>query len=159
MRIVIRDFAPEDFDILWRIDQECFPPGIAYSRAELLHYINRKASFGIVATAESAIVGFLVGEISRRRKAGHVITIDVTELARRHRVGTLLMAECERRMIEGGCDVIFLESAVDNGAAVAFYERHGFRVLETLPRYYHNNLDAYLMGKKLANEAAAEKSS
>src|ERR1051325_4886396 len=69
MATSVRDFVPEDFETLWRIDQECFPPGIAYSRAELLHYINRRASFGIVATAESVIVGFLVGEISRRRKA------------------------------------------------------------------------------------------
>ena len=107
MKIVIREFASEDFDTLWRIDQECFPPGIAYSRAELLHYIHRKASFGIVAEAENTIVGFLVGEISKRRKAGHVITIDVTEHARRHGTGTLLMHECETRMLAGGCDVAF----------------------------------------------------
>ena len=32
---VIRDFEPEDFETLWRMDQECFPPGISYSKQEL----------------------------------------------------------------------------------------------------------------------------
>jgi ribosomal-protein-alanine N-acetyltransferase len=152
----IRDFVPEDFDTLWRIDQQCFPPEIAYSRAELLHYINRKTAFGIVAEVDSEIAGFLVSEASKRRKAGHVITIDVTERFRRHQVGTLLMAECERRLVDSGCDVIFLETAVDNTGAIMFYRRHGYRVLETLPRYYHGELDALLMGKRLARPKAAE---
>jgi [ribosomal protein S18]-alanine N-acetyltransferase len=152
MTIVIRDFAPEDFETLWRIDQECFPAGIAYSRAELLDYISRKTSFGIVADAEGEIAGFLVAEASQRRKAGHVITIDVDEKFRRHEVGTRLMAECERRMVEAGCDAVFLETAVDNEGAIAFYRRHGYRVLERLPRYYHDELDALLMGKRLPLE-------
>jgi len=29
---VIRDFKSEDFEALWLMDQECFPPGIAYSK-------------------------------------------------------------------------------------------------------------------------------
>jgi ribosomal-protein-alanine N-acetyltransferase len=45
----IRDFQPADFDTLWRIDQDCFPPGISYSRAELNLYIRRRASFTLVA--------------------------------------------------------------------------------------------------------------
>lgn len=149
MPTTVRDFAPEDFDTLWRIDQECFPPGIAYSRVELLHYINRKTSFGIVAAVDREIAGFLVAEASKRRRAGHVITIDVTARFRRHQIGTLLMAECEGRLIDAGCDAVFLETAVDNAAAIAFYRRHGYRVLETLPRYYHGELDALLMGKRL----------
>ena len=156
MATLIRDFAPEDFEVLWRIDQECFPPGIAYSRVELLHYINRKTSFGIVAEIEGAIAGFLVAEASRRRKAGHVITIDVVEGFRRHQVGTALMAECEKRLIAVDCDAVFLETAVDNAAAIAFYRRHGYRVLETLRRYYHGELDALLMGKRLAVRHAAQ---
>jgi ribosomal-protein-alanine N-acetyltransferase len=155
MPILIRDFAPDDFETLWRIDQQCFPPEIAYSRTELLHYINRRTSFGIVAEVDASIAGFLVAEASKRRRAGHVITIDVLEQFRRHQVGTLLMSHCERRLIENSCDAVFLETAVDNAAAIAFYERHGYRVLQTLPRYYHGELDALLMGKRLPAVTAA----
>ena len=156
MPIHLRDVVPDDFDTLWRIDQQCFPPEIAYSRAELLHYINRRTSFSFVVEVDGTIAGFLVAEASKRRRAGHVITIDVLEQFRRHQVGTRLMTECERRLIEAGCDAVFLETAVDNDAAIAFYKRHGYRVLETLPRYYHGELDALLMGKRLPLTAVAE---
>jgi ribosomal-protein-alanine N-acetyltransferase len=149
MAIQIRDFAPEDFDTVWRIDQQCFPSDIAYSRAELLHYIHQRSSFSIVAEVDGATAGFLVAEASRRRKAGHVITIDVLEEFRRHQIGTLLMSECEKRLLASECDAVFLETAVNNAGAIAFYRRHGYRVLETLPGYYHGELDALLMGKRL----------
>src|SRR6266550_9212338 len=32
----IREFRRGDFEILWEIDQKCFPPGISYSQVELL---------------------------------------------------------------------------------------------------------------------------
>ncbi len=45
----VRDFQPADFETLWRLDQECFPPGISYSRAELKLYMRRSRSFTLVA--------------------------------------------------------------------------------------------------------------
>ena len=45
----IRDFQPTDFDMLWRIDQECFPAGISYSQAELRAYMRGRGSFTLVA--------------------------------------------------------------------------------------------------------------
>jgi ribosomal protein S18 acetylase RimI-like enzyme len=50
---------------------------------------------------------------------------------------------------------VFLETAVDNVAAIAFYKRLGYAVLETLPRYYHGELDAFLMGKRIARLASS----
>ncbi len=49
MPFTIRDFQPSDFDALWRIDQDCFPPGISYSRTELKLYMRRRGSFTLVA--------------------------------------------------------------------------------------------------------------
>src|SRR5258707_12107397 len=51
----VRDFQPEDFDALWRIDQECFPPGISYSQKELRFYMRRSGSFTLVARDGSAL--------------------------------------------------------------------------------------------------------
>lgn len=45
----IREFTPADFEILWRIDQTCFPAGISYSRPELRSYIQHRQSFTLVA--------------------------------------------------------------------------------------------------------------
>jgi len=48
----LRDFRPDDFDTLWRIDQSCFADGISYSRAELRLYIRRRGSFTLVAVKD-----------------------------------------------------------------------------------------------------------
>lgn len=147
----VRDFRPEDFEALWRIDQECFPPEIAYSRVELLYYMHRRNAFTLVAENPDApeIVGFTVVEYSTAKRSGHIITIDVRETARRTGTGSLLMERAEAKLHAVKCTAVFLETAIDNKAAIAFYKRRGYFVLKTLPRYYSGELDAFLMGKKL----------
>lgn len=153
MEISFREFRPDDLTRLWELDQQCFPPGIAYSRVELMHYIRRHGAFTIVAESDGDIAGFTVGESLRRR--GHVITIDVAESFRRHGLGSKLMEAAEERFRRSGCEVSLLETAVDNMGAIAFYKRRGYMVLKTIPRYYSGHLDALLMGRKL-NHVEAE---
>lgn len=172
VEIKLRDFRREDFDTLWRIDQECFVPGIAYSRLELATYIRRRGSFTLVAEAvpvqtgvsfregmrpeprvsagpvTSQILGFVVAEASRRG-SGHIISIDVLPEARRLGVGSRLLAEGEDRLRAAGCGGVVLETAVDNQAALAFYKRHGYDIVKTVPRYYSNGVDALVLDKSL----------
>ena len=148
----IRDFAPEDFERLWRIDQECFDPGISYTRQELKSYIRSRGSFTLVATAggEDKIAGFIVAHAGA---AGHIITIDVIAEARRSGVGSLLLRAAEDRLRAAGCRVVGLETAVDNLSALSFYKRHGYMVARTWPRYYSNGIDALVLKKQLEADA------
>ena len=176
VHIEIREFRRADFDELWRIDQECFEPGISYSRMELDHYVRRRRAFTLVAETTShrgravaaksggralavdkaapRIVGFIVVE-EDSKGVGHVITIDVRAEARRSGVGTELMNMAEDRLRATGCRAVFLETAVDNIKALSFYKRHGYSILKTIPRYYKNNVDALLLGKRLDLRAGA----
>jgi ribosomal-protein-alanine N-acetyltransferase len=171
----VRDFQPEDFDTLWRIDQECFPPGISYSRMELRFYMRRSGSFTLIANdgsastdgrdsagiarasvpghlsadvARAAICGFIVAEVGRRG-VGHIITIDVVAAARRCGVGSLLLRAAEDRLRARGSFAVALETAVDNVSALRFYKRHGYDVIQTLPRYYSDGMDALVLQKEL----------
>ena len=58
----MRDFKTEDFELLWRMDQECFAPGIAYSKQELRAYIRNRGSFTLVAadSDQAKPQGFIV---------------------------------------------------------------------------------------------------
>jgi len=145
----LREFRQEDFTRLWEIDQECFPPGIAYSRLELLHYIRRPGAFTLIAEAGGEVAGFTVAEQTHHR--GHVITLDVRKQFRRNGVASRLMDAAEKRFLAMGCKVSLLETAVNNLGAIAFYKRRGYAVLKTIPRYYERNTDALLMGKKLVD--------
>ena len=154
MQFRLREYRPEDFNTLWQIDQSCFPPNIAYSQFELRTYIRRARSLTLVAESEESgsvrptILGFLVAE-SGRNGAGHIITIDVRPEARRHHVGTAVLDAAEARLRAANCSYVRLETAVDNVSALAFYKRHGYDVVQTIPRYYSNGLDALLMEKSL----------
>lgn len=159
----LREFRREDFETLWSIDQECFALGISYSRAELQAYMRRPGSFTLVAEsalpngtgaghpkpASATTVGFIVAEGSRRG-VGHIITIDVLPHARRTGLGSQMLASAEARLLSAKCQGVLLEVAVDNAGAIAFYKRHGYDVLKTIPHYYSDGVDALVLGKSLA---------
>lgn len=146
---VIRDFQPEDFELIWRMDQECFPAGIAYSKPELRAYVRNRGAFTLLATepAEGKVHGFIVAQGGA---IGHVITIDVIAAARRSGVGSLLLRAAEERLRNGGSRAVSLETAVDNIPALSFYKRHGYSVIRTWPRYYSNGVDALVLRKPVA---------
>lgn len=173
MRFTIRDYRPGDFATLWGIDQSCFPPGISYTPFELKTYMCRWGAFTLVAEADedrgaqaggeeiplieedgNGIVGFVVAERGRRGR-GHIITIDVRSVARRQRVGSLLLDSAEQRLRLSACATIQLETAVDNVAALSFYKRHGYNVIKTIPRYYSNGVDALLLEKRLPSPVSS----
>jgi ribosomal-protein-alanine N-acetyltransferase len=162
VEFALRDFRREDFDSLWRIDQECFEPGIAYSRMELAAYIRLRGAFTVVAeplpggqerlanNTESPpkVLGFIVAQANRRR-VGHILTIDVPPASRRLGVGSKLLAEAEDRLRAAASSRVVLETAVDNSSALAFYKRHDYSVVKTIPRYYSNGVDAFVLEKEL----------
>lgn len=167
----IRQFKKADFDTLWQIDQTCFDPQLAYSRAEMAFYMRRAGSFTLVAEAEPGgkatttevpdsggpippplpsdrTWGFIVAET--RGKTGHIVTIDVVAAARRLGVGSALLLAAEDRLREAGATRVALETAVNNAAAIRFYKQREYFVEKTIRGYYSNQLDALVMAKSLA---------
>ena len=156
----IRPFQQADFETLWRMDQVCFDPQLAYSRLELAFYMRRPGSFTLVAEADGAeaganggsasrILGFIVAEARQKGKTGHIITLDVVPGTRRSGVGSALLHAAEEQLLRAGAATVELETAVDNMAAIRFYKQMGYFVEKTVPGYYSNQLDALVMRKEL----------
>ena len=171
MEFLLADSEREDFETLWSIDQQCFAVGIAYTQRELAAYMRQWGSFTLVvrpATAAendaresryeavpgSGIMGFLVA-VAGRRGVGHIITIDVLPQARRLGLGSKLLHAAEERLRLANCRSVYLETAVDNHAALAFYKRHQYFLVKTVPRYYANQVDALVLQKDLLSAAQA----
>ena len=153
MSFPLRDFRSGDLDTLWRIDQQCFIPEIAYSMADLRAYLGQPGAFTLLAEppAGGEIPGFIIAQaVPVRRGAppvGYIITIDVLASARRTGLGSHLLLAAEQRLQSVGCRKVVLESAVNNASALVFYKRHGYSIVATHAGYYANGLDAYGMEK------------
>lgn len=166
VRFGIRQFNKADFDTLWRIDQACFDPQLAYTRPELAFYIRRPGAFTLIAESveefggraaeqpvrgetNREIIGFIVAE--NRRKNGHIITLDVVAEARRSGVGSGLLRAAEDKLAKAGTGIVALETPVSNLTAIRFYRREGYFVEKTVAGYYSGLLDALVMTKELAH--------
>ena len=162
--IALRTCQPEDFEALYEIDQACYSRDVAYSRSDLRAYLGFLGSECVVAEVQvgeeppdetgkivvrgdARIIGFCV--TAHRHREGHIITLDVLEPYRRQRVGTELLKDVEKRLLDHGVRRVALETAPDNDPAVAFWRRHGYRVRGIRKGYYPGGRNAFSMSKRI----------
>jgi [ribosomal protein S18]-alanine N-acetyltransferase len=146
--MLLRGFKDDDLETLHAIDVACFPPGVAYSREELALFVGHHGSKTWVAVEHDEAIGFLVANRTRNGTM-HIITLDVKEAWRRHRVGTALMDAAEDWGRKEGLPTASLETAEENLAAQAFYQKRGYGKLGQVRNYYANGSTAWVMGKAL----------
>lgn len=170
MRFSIREYRAADFEAIYAIDQACYPADIAYSRGELRWYQSlpgveclvaeirgsdgRSRNTGSAKALRKKIAGFIV--TARQDVHAHIITIDVLELHRRAGLGASLLRSAEARLRKRGAREVWLETATNNEAAIAFWHKHGYRTHGQIRNYYPGGLDALSMSKPLAGAAAQE---
>lgn len=144
----LRLFQPADLKALRKVDQACFPPGIAYSTSMLQRFVSHSKSRTWVAEESNQIAGFLIAS-EEPQKVGHIITIDVLESRRRSGVGTKLMDAAEKWAEQKNLRMIYLETADDNRPAQNFYAARGYHKVDEVPGYYSNGQTAWVMVKWL----------
>lgn len=136
--VVVRTFAWEDWPrvlALWELSG----PGVHLGRSDTPDEIRKKWAHDpdlfLVAEAGQDLVGAVMGGYDGRR--GLVYHLAVVPLRRGEGIGRALMAEIERRLIAQGCVKSYLLATPENRAALAFYQKLGWEVM-----------DMVLMGKE-----------
>ncbi len=153
--IRLRPYQPSDFKSLHRIDQECFPPGIAYGRREMASYLRSEGACCLVAEIAGDVPGVETNEVAgfilteRAAYVAHIITLDVREPYRRRNVGTMLLQAAEQDAAAHGTQCMVLETATTNNPAIALWAKHGYRQSGIIANYYGRGLDALEMQKTL----------
>ena len=148
-KTLIRHAVTADFDTLLQIDQASFARNVAYNANELSYFMRRAGAETIVLEEDGKIVAFLILEVHNTRRSGTIVTLDVRETHRRSGYGTRLLKRAENILAEYGAEVYDLQVDVNNRSAIRFYKKHGLRRVRTIPHYYANGNDAYLMVKEL----------
>ena len=155
MGAAIRQYEAKDFAALHKLDQACFPPGIAYSKFSLQYFLGLPAADCLLAeqcrpesprNKVGPLVGFILAETNP--PLAHIITLDVAESHRRAGLGSSLLAEMEQHFRFKEVHAVLLETAVDNKVGIAFWKKHGYREEAVLKRYYLGRVDAYEMRKR-----------
>ncbi len=143
----LRPYQPSDFETLLRIDQACFPRGIAYGRQEMKYYLRSEGARCLIAEVDAEIAGFILTEQSA--EFAHIITLDILETHRRRNIGSALLRAAEQAAAQQGAPRMVLETATTNKPAIALWKKHGYREIVTIEDYYGPGLDAYEMHKTL----------
>jgi ribosomal-protein-alanine N-acetyltransferase len=106
------------------------------------------AGFLVAADAEGTPVGFLLG-VSQVPAEGRVLMFAVDLGWRGAGVGRRLMDAFLERCRERGFRRITLEVRVSNVAAIRFYTRYRYSVIDLLRSYYSDGENGYHMAREL----------
>jgi ribosomal-protein-alanine N-acetyltransferase len=148
VKFKLRTYKAEDLESLYQVDQLCYEPEIAYSRSEIKAYLRFPGAECVISNTKSGeIAGFCIA--AHQNEIGYVITLDVLPNYRRLGAASALVAEIERRLAREQVRQVWLETATDNEAAIAFWQKHGYRKRGVRKDYYPDGRDAYTMRKEL----------
>ncbi|MGY0288115.1 MAG: ribosomal-protein-alanine N-acetyltransferase RimI [Thermoproteota archaeon] len=149
----IRFYRPEDIDQVQRLNRVFLPEH--YPPYFFDENFRRFPKAFIVAEGPSGIlVGYVMCRVERgftrggMFNMGHILSIAVDKGFRRMGIGTSLMLEAEKNLVnEYRADLIYLEVRVSNEPAINLYKKLGYDFLGVMPSYYHDGEDGYLMYK------------
>jgi ribosomal-protein-alanine N-acetyltransferase len=122
------------------IERRSFPT--PWSLAMFVLELSKPSGICLAATDGEELLGYLV--CSRYDQVWHLMNVAVAPERRRAGIARGLISQL---VAEGGGKLPFtLEVRVSNRAAIAMYERLGFRSAGVRPRYYQDNgEDALIM--------------
>lgn len=144
----IRPLAYADLPQVIAIERRAFTT--PWSLAMFVLELSKPSGVCLAALHDGTVVGHLV--CSRYDTVWHLMNIAVDPKVRRQGIAAALLTELLERIDDGsGGAQLTLEVRPTNGAAIALYERFGFRSAGTRPRYYQDNgEDALIMWRTRA---------
>ncbi|MGI8460869.1 MAG: ribosomal protein S18-alanine N-acetyltransferase [Solirubrobacterales bacterium] len=138
--IEVRRLVYSDLPSVLAIERRAFPT--PWSLAMFVLELSKPSGICLAASTPDGLIGYLV--CSRYADVWHLMNVAVAPERRRAGTATTLINELLSR---AGTEARYtLEVRNSNDAAIAMYQRFGFRPAGTRPRYYHDNgEDALIM--------------
>jgi [ribosomal protein S18]-alanine N-acetyltransferase len=142
----IRRLTYADLPQVIAIERRAFPT--PWSLAMFVLELSKPGGVCLAARRDGVLVGYLI--CSRYDTVWHVMNVAVDPNVRRVGVATTLLLELLERVGEDNACFVW-GVRTPNAAAIALYERFGFRAAGTRRRYYQDNgEDAVIMWRTRA---------
>ncbi len=148
----MRGYRAGDVDLMVRLDEVCFSEAFRFDRRSMRRFAEARGAVGIVAEDDVQMAGFVIVQVegATTERYGYVVTIDVAPELRGAGLGGQLLTEAERQVRAAGVGRMGLHVAVDNDAAIRFYERLGYACVGVAKRFYREaGLDGLIYIKEL----------
>ena len=128
----IREFCfPDDYDgalKLWGSMEVGVQVGRSDTPEELQRKLQRDPDLFLIAEENNVIVGTIIGGFDGRR--GMIYHLAVQSNFREQGIGSLLLAEVEKRLKAKGCRKCYLLVTADNTDAAQFYEQRDWNEMK-----------------------------
>lgn len=153
----LRRFTPSDLEEVININRVCLPEN--YAAYFFIDTFNSLPDTFIVAESQGRVVGYIMCRLEhgfsdlkklRFAKKGHIISVAVMPDFRNLGMGNSLVQQAMSALSGLHTDECYLEVRVTNIPAINLYKKMAFEIVRTIPRYYFDNSDAYVMAKALA---------
>jgi len=144
----VRDGQRSDLNALLALEANCFS-GDRLSRRSFLHHLKGSHSQLLVAVdnASAALTGYGLVLLARGTRLARVYSLAVAAPARGSGVGEQLLAALEGAAAGRSRVFMRLEVAAGNRAAIALYQRCGYRQFGLYSDYYDDHQDALRLHK------------
>jgi ribosomal-protein-alanine N-acetyltransferase len=133
--LTLRYLNINDAKSLEELDKLCFSTAVRFNRYDLVYYLSLKQAIGLAKIIDEHLHGFVIA-VRTYEDIANVVTLDVHPKSRRHSIGSELIQELKVVLKENTITKITLQVAVDNHAAIKFYQKHGFKITNKLRGYY-----------------------
>ena len=147
--IFVRDAGIGDLDAIARLECASFPED-QVSRRSFAWYLRLPHRPVIAATIGGDLAGYALVVLSKGGRTARIYTIAVDPRFARRGVGAALLAAAEKFAIRHEREALTLEVRYDNAAAIALYEKCGFRPFGEHEDYYEDGATALRYRKKLS---------
>ncbi len=149
--ITIRQAELSDINDIMKINRACLPEN--YSFDFFYRIISNFGFTCIVGEVNNKIGGYVLCRVEKPLSSvvglaplkGHVISIAVLPRYRRQKLGTKMMKNAMRRLVDYGVEKIYLEVRISNRSAIEMYRKLKYEIKKELTNYYRDGESAFLM--------------
>jgi ribosomal-protein-alanine N-acetyltransferase len=152
----LRRFSPADLEAVININRVCLPEN--YAAYFFIDTYNTLPETFLVAEFQGQVAGYIMCRLEhgfsdlkklRFARKGHIISVAVMPDFRNLGMGYSLVEQALSALSAHHADECYLEVRTNNLPAINLYKKMGFEITRTIPHYYFDGFDAYVMTKLL----------
>jgi [ribosomal protein S18]-alanine N-acetyltransferase len=145
---VVRSGKEADLDAVYGLECAAFV-GDRLSRRALRRFLRASHRPLLTARSGGRVIGYILVSLPPRSSAARIYSLAVNGDHGRRGVGRELLLAAERYARAHGRSRLRLEVRYDNAAAIALYEKLGYRCFGRHPGYYDDGAEALRFEKAL----------